>query len=140
MVKKRVELYKKIKLMESTELYDNFKYKLVETPKTIKLIEIFIGNEAIIGQVRSWKTEVLKNISKTFDEKDERERGYRLFLTVKVLNRLRNGSKIPIFLKVMRELTLEETIFWVWQYHSHGRKAINAFNCIHLRKRQKRDN
>jgi len=129
-----MELVKNRGLRESTQLYENFKYKLVETPKTIKLIEIFIGNEAEIGQVRSWKTYVLKNISKTFEDKDERERGYRLFLVVKALNRLKNGPKVPRFIKVMRELSLEETIFWVWQYHSHGKKAINAFNCIHLRK------
>lgn len=130
-----VELVKKRCLRESTQLYENFKYKLVETPKTIKLIEIFIGNEAEIGQVRSWKTYVLKNISKTFEDKDEREKGYRLFFTIKALNRLRNGPKVPLFMKVMREISLEETIFWVWQYHSHGKKAISAFNCIHLRKR-----
>ena len=129
-----MELVKNRGLRESTQLYENFKYKLVETPKTIKLIEIFIGNEAEIGQVRSWKTYVLKNISKTFEDKDEREKGYRLFLMIKALNRLKNGPKIPLFIKVMRELTLEETIFWVWQYHSHGKKAISAFNCIHLRK------
>ena len=129
-----MELVKNKGLRESTQLYENFKYKLVETPKTIKLIEIFIGNEAEIGQVRSWKTYVLKNISKTFEDKDEREKGYRLFLMIKALNRLKNGPKIPLFIKVMRELTLEETIFWVWQYHSHGKKAISAFNCIHLRK------
>lgn len=130
-----MELVYNRSLRESTQLYENFKYKLVETPKTIKLIEVFIGNEAEIGQVRSWKTYVLKNINKTFEDKDERERGYRLFLVVKALNRLKNGPKVPRFIKVMRELTLEETIFWVWQYHSHGKKAINAFNCIHLRKR-----
>ena len=130
-----MELVKNRGLRESTQLYENFKYKLVETPKTIKLIEIFIGNEAEIGRCGSWKTYVLKNISKTFEDKDEREKGYRLFLTIKALNRLRNGSKVPLFLKVMREITLEETIFWVWQYHSHGKKAISAFNCIHMRKR-----
>lgn len=129
-----VEIVKNRGLRESAQLYENFKYKLVETPKTIKLIEIFIGNESEIGQVRSWKTYVLKNISKTFEDKDEREKGYRLFLVIKALNSLRNGAKVPRFIKVMRELTLEETIFWVWQYHSHGRRAINAFNCIHLRK------
>ena len=51
-----VELVRNRRLRESTQLYENFKYKLVETPKTIKLIEIFLGNEAEIGQVRSWKT------------------------------------------------------------------------------------
>lgn len=129
-----MELVNNRSLRENTQLYENFKYKLVETPKTIKLIEIFIGNEAEIGQVRSWKTYVLKNISKTFEDKDEREKGYRLFLVIKALNRLRNGPKVPLFMKVMREISLEETIFWVWQYHSYGKKAINAFNCIHIRK------
>ena len=116
----------------STILYDNFKYTLKETPKTLKLIESFIGNEATIGQVRVWRRHVLLKINQLSRGKDERERGYRLFLAVKTLNRLKNVTKAPMFMRVMRELTLEEAIFWVWQYHSHGNKAINAFNCIHL--------
>ena len=116
----------------STALYDNFRYNLIETPKTLKLVENFIGNEATIGQVRAWKRYMLSEIDRCFEGKDERERGYRLFLAVKALNRLKDMAKIPMFMRVMRELTLEEAIFWVWQYHSHGNKAINAFNCIHL--------
>jgi len=119
----------------STQLYENFNYKLVETPKSVKLVEVFIGKETTIGQVRSWKVFVLKNISEFFKDRDEREKGYRLFLVIKALNSLRDGAKVPRFVKVMKEITLEETIFWVWQYHSHGRRAINAFNSIHMRKR-----
>ena len=119
----------------STQLYENFNYKLVDTPKSVKLVEVFIGNEIVIGQVRSWKVFVLKNISNFYMDKDEREKGYRLFLVIKALNSLRNGAKVPRFIKIMKEITLEETIFWVWQYHSHGRRAINAFNSIHMSKR-----
>lgn len=116
----------------STVLYDNFKYSLKKTPKTLKLVESFIGNETEIGQVRVWRRHILLKIDRFFRGKDERERGYRLFLAVKALNRLKNVTKTPMFMRVMRELTLEEAIFWVWQYHSYGNKAINAFNCIHL--------
>ena len=119
----------------STQLYENFNNKLVETPKTVKLIEVFIGKETVIGEVRSWKVFVLKNISEFFMDRDEREKGYRFFLVIKALNGLRNGAKVPRFVKVMKEITLEETIFWVWQYHSHERRAINAFNNIHMSKR-----
>ena len=119
-------------VIPSTALYDNFRYRLIETPKTLKLIESFIGNEAEIGRVGAWRRHMLAEIDRWFIGKDERERGYRLFLTVKTLNRLKDTAKAPIFMRVMRELTLEEAIFWVWQYHSHGNKAINAFNCIHL--------
>ena len=119
-------------VIPSTTLYDNFRYSLIETPKSLKLVESYIGNEANIGQVRAWKRHMLSEIDRFFVGKDERERGYRLFLAVKALNRLRDATKASMFMRVMRELTLEETIFWVWQYHSHGNKAINAFNCIHL--------
>ena len=119
----------------STQLYENFNYKLVETPKSVKLVEVFIGKETVIGQVRFWKVFVLNNISEFFKDRDEREKGYRFFLVIKALNSLRDGAKVPRFVKVMKEITLEETIFWVWQFHSHGRSAINAFNCIHMRKR-----
>ena len=119
-------------VISSTTLYDNFRYSLIETPKSLKLVESYIGNEANIGQVRAWKRHMLSEIDRFFVGKDERERGYRLFLAVKALNRLRDATKASMFMRVMRELTLEETIFWVWQYHSHGNKAINAFNCIHL--------
>jgi len=126
-----LEIVKK-PVMSSTILYDNFRYSLVETPKSLKLVESYIGNEAEIGQVRAWKRHMLSEIDRFFRGKDERERGYRLFLAVKALNRLKDATKASMFMRVMRELTLEEAIFWVWQYHSHGNKAINAFNCIHL--------
>ena len=119
-------------VISSTTLYENFRYSLIEMPKSLKLVESFTGNEATIGQVRVWKKHILAEIDRYFGDKDERERGYRLFLAVKALNRLKDVAKAPMFMRVMRELTLEEAIFWVWQYHSHGNKAINAFNCIHL--------
>lgn len=119
-------------VVSSTTLYDNFRYSLIETPKSLKLVESYIGNDAKIGQVRAWKRHILSEIDRCFVGNDERERGYRLFLAVKALNRLKDAAKAPMFMRVMRELTLEEAIFWVWQYHSHGNKAINAFNCIYL--------
>jgi len=122
----------KRRVASSSILYDNFRYSLIETPKSLKLVESYIGNEAKIGQVRTWKRHMLSEIDRCFAGKDERERGYRLFLAVKALNRLKDATKVSMFMRVMRELTLEEAIFWVWQYHSHGNKAINAFNCIHL--------
>jgi len=126
-----LEILKK-PVISNTTLYDNFRYSLIETPKSLKLVESYIGNEANIGQVRAWKRLMLSEIDRFFGGKDERERGYRLFLAVKALNRLKDATKASMFMRVMRELTLEETIFWVWQYHSYGNRAINAFNCIHL--------
>jgi hypothetical protein len=120
------------KLIESTAVYNNFKYRIEETSKTTRLIEVFLGDEVIVGEVRSWKRELIRIIEKWFSEKDERERGYRLFLALKVLNNLTQPNKTNQYLQVMRELSLEESIFWVWQYHSYYNKAIHAFKYIHL--------
>ena len=116
----------------STAVYDNFKYRLKITPKTIRLVELFLGNEAVVGEVRGWKTHLFRYVNDWFKEKDERERGYRLFLAVKVLNKIREPKKTSTYLQAMKELTLEEVIFWVWQYHSYNSRAIYAFKCIHL--------
>ena len=120
------------KTITSTALYNNFKYMLEETPKTLRLVEIFLGDVAVIGEVRGWKRTLLRTVSNWFIDKDERERGYRLFLALKVLNKISAPFKTNRYLLAMKELTLEETIFWVWQYHSYDNKAINAFKCIHL--------
>jgi len=120
------------KKIDSTAVYNNFKYRIEETPKTTRLIEVFLGDEVIVGEVRNWKRELIRKIDKWFSEKDERERGYRLFLALKILNKLSKPYKTNHYLQVMKELTLEESIFWVWQFHSYKSKAINAFKCIHL--------
>jgi len=75
---------------------------------------------------------LLRALDVWFSGKDERERGYRLFLAIKVLNKINDPHKANRYLQVMKELTLEESVFWVWQYHSYHSKAVNAFNCIHL--------
>ena len=48
------------KTVTSTAIYNNFKYRLEETPKTLRLVEIFLGDEVIIGEVRGWKRNLLK--------------------------------------------------------------------------------
>ncbi len=120
------------KTVTSTAIYNNFKYKLEETTKTLRLVEVFLGDEAVIGEVRGWKRNIIRIINKWFNDKDERERGYRLFLAIKVLNKINESHKTNKYLQVMKELTLEESIFWVWQYHSYNDKAVNAFRCIHM--------
>lgn len=125
--------------IQSTAVYDNFRYRLEKTPKTIRLVEIFLGNEAAVGEVRGWKTHLLRHVDDWFKDKDERERGYRLFLAVKVLNKIHRPTKTSTYLQAMKALTLEEAIFWVWQYHSYNSKAINAFQCIHINRGNKYD-
>lgn len=122
----------KEKPVKSNIVYNNFTYELDKTPKTLRLTEMFLGNKTTIGEVRSWKRPLLQELAFEFKEKDERELGYRLFLAIKVLNKVRQTRKSTAFLNVMKELTLEETVFWVWQYHSYRGRAINAFKCIHL--------
>ena len=122
------------RMVQSTAVYDNFKYKIVETPKTLRLVETFLGDEVVVGEVRGWKISLLRHLDDWLYDKDERERGYRLFLAVKILNKIRKLKKTSIYMRVMKGLTLEETIFWVWQYHSYNSKAISAFKCIHLNK------
>ncbi|MCW3988813.1 MAG: hypothetical protein NWE88_01910 [Candidatus Bathyarchaeota archaeon] len=118
--------------VQSTAVYDNFRYRLEKTPKTVRLVEMFLGNEAVIGEVRGWKTHLFRHVDDWFIDKDERERGYRLFLAIKVLNKIHEPRKTSTYLQAMKELTLEEAIFWVWQYHSYNGRAVNAFKCIHL--------
>lgn len=118
-------------------LYRNFKYRIVETPRYVKLLECFLGSETVIGQVSGWKKVLFSEIARLFEEKDEREKGYRLFLALNVLRSIDDRRKIGPFLKTMNKITLEETIFWVWQYHSYGRAAINALKCIHVNSRCK---
>jgi hypothetical protein len=115
--------------------YRNFKYRIVETPWRVKLLESFLGTETVMGQVSGWKRSLFTEVARVFQEKDERERGYRLFLALNVLRCIDDRRKMSSFLKAMNEMTLEETIFWVWQYHSYGRAAINALKCIHLNSR-----
>jgi len=117
--------------------YRNFKYRIVETSRRVKLLESFLGTETVMGQVSGWKRSLFTEIARVFQDKDERERGYRLFLALNVLRCIDNRRKASSFLKAMNEMTLEETIFWVWQYHSYGRAAINALKCIHINLRGK---
>ena len=116
-------------------LYDNSSYHLTDTPHTTRLIETFIGNEFTVGVVLGWKRRLLTLVDEYFQDCDNRERGYRLFLAIKVLNELRSPDKIPRYMELMKRLTLEETIFWVWQYNSYGSRAIIAFKTIHIHKR-----
>jgi len=113
-------------------LYKNFSYKLKKTKHSLQLIENFISNEIIIGRVFHWKAMLLLKINEWYQDKDERERGYRLFFAIKVLNSMSQSSSIHNFLRSMKEITLEEVIFWVWQYSIYGKKAIGAYNFIHM--------
>ena len=36
------------RMVQSTAVYDNFKYKIVETPKTLRLVETFLGDEVVV--------------------------------------------------------------------------------------------
>ena len=116
-------------------LYDNSTYHLSETPHTTRVIESFIGNESIVGEVRSWRRRLLSVIDTHFQEQDNRERGYRLCLAVKLLNELRSQGKAYRYLDLMKRLTLEEVIFWIWQYNSYGSRAITALKTIHIHDR-----
>jgi len=116
----------------SSAPYRNFRYRIVETPRYAKLLECFLGTEAVIGQVCGWRMRILKEIARWLEGKDERERGYRLFLALNLLKRIDDTRKVGAFLRAMNEITLEEAIFWVWQYHSYGTAALNAFNCVHM--------
>jgi len=100
-------------------------------------LECFLGTETVIGQVGGWRRKKLTEIARLLDGKDERERGYRLFLALNLLKRIDNTRKVGAFWRAMNEITLEEAIFWVWQYHSYGKVALNAFNCIHINSRRK---
>lgn len=117
-------------------VYDNFKYKIYETPKTLRLVESFLGTEEVIGEVRFWKKTLIKEINKLFKNKSNREYGYRLFLAIKILNKIRHPEKAQLYLESMKNITLEETIFWVWQYHSYQDKAVTAFKAIHINQKE----
>jgi hypothetical protein len=121
---------------EGREKYDsvrnNFHYKVVETANSVKLIETFLNSEKIIGQARNWKKKVFLQFALSQPETDERQKGYRLFLALKVLAEVKETKDVYTFLRVMNELTLEEVIFWVWQYHSYGKCAIAALKKIHF--------
>jgi hypothetical protein len=116
-------------------LYDNSTYHIFDTPHTTRLIETFIGEERRVGEVRGWRRNLLNLVDKHYQKQDNRERGYRLYLATKVLNGLRLPGKSTRYLELMKQLTLEEVIFWVWQYNSYGKKAITAFKTIHIHNR-----
>jgi len=116
-------------------LYDNSTYHLTDTPHTTRLTETFIGSECTVGEVRGWKRRLLTSVDEHFRDRDNRERGYRLFLAIKVLNELRLPTKTPRYMELMKRLTLEEVIFWVWQYNSYGSRAIIAFKTMHIHNR-----
>ena len=115
-------------------LYKNFSYKIKKTKKSVQLIEVFLGNEAIIGKVVGWKTIIFSKIDEWYKDKDERERGYRLFFAIKILNNMNNNSSTHDFLLSMKEISLEEVIFWVWQYSIYNDRAVKAFKTIHFKR------
>jgi hypothetical protein len=121
---------------EGEQRYDsvrnNFHYKVVETANSVMLVETFLNYEKIIGHARSWKKKVFLQFAHSLLETDERQKGYRLFLALKLLGEVKETRNAYTFLRVMNELTLEEVIFWVWQYHSYGKCAIAALKKIHF--------
>ncbi|MGF3499631.1 MAG: hypothetical protein ACQXXL_08465, partial [Candidatus Methanosuratincola sp.] len=133
-------------------LYDNFRYEVRPVPlnaarrckgddagedcrsgckKRVALIEIFAGSESVIGCLEGWRGAALEELDRYFLDKDGRERGFRLFLALKSLRTV-DARRGPELFDVLRRLTLEETIFWVWQYHSYGERAIGAMKHIHM--------
>ena len=115
-------------------LYDNFRYsvKFNSNKNVAVLVESFTGQEHIVGRVGGWRAAALAELDRYFADRDGRERGYRLFLAVKLLPTV-EPSKGYRALSALKALTLEETIFWVWQYHSYGNSAIGALKHIHMR-------
>lgn len=113
---------------------------IIKKGQTVSLSESFQGHEVIVGKVFGWRANVFEEFAESLANRDEREKGYRLFLTLQVLKTLRVRRKTNHFLRAVTELSLEEVIFWVWQFHSYGKLALNAFKCIHLtsKKRSKR--
>lgn len=116
-------------------LYDNLRYEVRsfgKDGKKVALIERFLGEERVVGAVGSWRMAALQELDRHFSDRDGRERGFRLFLAAKMLTTVeaRRGHKA---FEALKRLTLEETIFWVWQYHSYGERAIGAMKHIHLR-------
>ncbi|MBN1683204.1 hypothetical protein JW865_06600 [Candidatus Bathyarchaeota archaeon] len=119
---------------DRVQLYKNFSYELVRTKRSVKLIENFLNNEIEIGRVYTWKAMLLSQIDDFYCKSDERERGYRLYLAIKLLNNMKKSDKIYSFIRSMKELSLEEAIFWVWQYNIYNNKAIDAFKIIHMKR------
>lgn len=117
--------------------YQNFRYIVIKKGQTVSLSESFQGHEIIVGKVFGWRAKVFDEFAESLSNRDEREKGYRLFLTLQVLKTLRAKRKTNHFLRAVTELSLEEVIFWVWQFHSYGKLALNAFNCIHMNKNQR---
>lgn len=97
----------------------------------VALVERFAGTERVVGYAEGWRAAALKMIDEHFAEKGGRERGFRLFLALKSLRTVdaRRGAEM---LDALKKMTLEETIFWVWQYHSYGDRAIGAMKHIHM--------
>jgi hypothetical protein len=113
-------------------LYDNSMYYLVDTNHTTRLEEDFLGNIHVRGEVRGWKRRLLRLLDYHFKDTDNRERGNRLYLSVKLLNELRSPKHSVDYLELMKRLTLEETIFWVWQFNSYGKRAIAGIKAMHM--------
>lgn len=125
--------------MEQTDvshlLYDNSMYCISETEHTTRLEENFLGNIHVLGEVRGWKRRMIRFLDRHFEDADNRERGNRLFLAIKLLNDLKSPKKSVSYLDLMKRLTLEETIFWVWQFNSYGARAIAGIKAMHLSSR-----
>ncbi len=120
----------------TTALYDNCTYTLHRTAQTVRLVQHFLSEQNVMGAVRDWRVPLLEAVERASRDRNERERGYRLRLALKVLNSLRSPQEAPRFLEAMRRITLEEAIFWNWQYNTYGRDAIRAFKTIHMRSRR----
>lgn len=118
---------------ESHTTYQNFRYLVRKRGQSISLSESFQGHEVMVGKVFGWRAKTFNELSEFLSNRDERERGYRLFLALQVLKGLKKRRKVNHFLVAVTQLSLEEVIFWVWQFHSYGKPAINAFNCIHMK-------
>jgi len=99
--------------------------------KRVALIERFAGSERVIGYLEGWRATALQELDRHFADKDGRERGFRLFLALKSLRTV-DARRGPDLFEALRRMTLEETIFWVWQYHSYGERAIGAMKHIHM--------
>ena len=120
-------------LYESNQpLYANFKYKVKVSNKSVQLFEVFLGNEILIGRVYGWKSTLFKQVISWYTNINEREKGYRFYLAIKLLNTMNKKSSVYHYLKIMKEITLEEVIFWVWQYSIYNKKSLKGFMRIHM--------
>ncbi len=123
---------------KSHTTYQNFQYLVLKKGQTVSLSESFQGHEVIVGKVSGWRAKVFDEFAESLVNSDERERGYRLFLTLQLLKCLKTRRKTNHLFRAITGLSLEEVIFWVWQFHSYGNSALNAFNCIHMRSTSRR--